>query len=196
MAYVTCLVCLACLGIQVTYMPYPPYEVLWPLLVNNTCQHIYWNICRFDTYSIKTKCKKYKIDVNSPNQFEHDGLRESLVFLWKQIFILKFLVAYNSRQWNSNKSWNYCTFGSNSQDRFVFNWLFKWWYEDETRNNSFKLILFMINNICNMHYKVRKWDKIHHVVQQLRFCIIRLIININFLHVACGNAIWGWFDGW
>lgn len=118
------------------------------------------------------------------------------MFLWKHIFILIFLVAYNSRQWNSKKSLNYCSFGSSSQDRFIFNSLFKGWYEDETHTNSFKLIFFMINNICNMHYKVRKWDKIHHVLQQLRFCIIRWIININILHVVCGNAIWGWFDGW
>ena len=44
----------------------------------------------------------------------------------------------------SLNSLNYRTFGSKSQDIFVFNSLFKQWYEDETRTNSFKLMLFML----------------------------------------------------
>ena len=81
------------LRVLVIYVHYTPYEVLWPLHVNNTCQHIYWNAYHFDTYSIKRKGKKDKIDVNLPNQFEHDGLRESLVFLWNHMFILFFFIC-------------------------------------------------------------------------------------------------------
>ena len=57
-------------------------------------------------------------------------------------------------------------------------------------------MLFMINKICNIHYKVRKWDKIFLGLQELWFCITSLIANINVLHVACGNAIRERFDRW